>query len=370
MRPTTLTGCLIAASLLAPLHAPAQVTTNRSASIIIFPRVIADGTADTVIQITNEADSTAHAHCFYVNGAPVVPGRPPGPVNPSLWASIDFDIVLTTLQPTHWVASRGRAVDSTDANCSLDELPNCGGAGLDPGQVPALPPDFRGELLCIEVDATGAPINGDHLIGVATLQQLSGGDVAKYNAIGVRGHGGTANSGDGVLCLGGNVSAECPTGAEYDACPDKWILSHLADGAPDPLSNSNATVSTSITVVPCSHDLENQVPQSVALQFVIINEFEQTFSAATTVTCWADTPLGAVNPVFNFDVLGTAFTQTQIRGKAGQPGGFLVVAQTNRAESGGALLVTSSMANLHVEGAQTAGDVIRIPAEAPQGGAR
>ena len=49
--------------------AAARVTTEQSASILVFPKVIADGTRDTIIQITNTSNNMRHAHCFYVNGA-------------------------------------------------------------------------------------------------------------------------------------------------------------------------------------------------------------------------------------------------------------------------------------------------------------
>jgi hypothetical protein len=58
--------------------AQAQVTTEKSASILVFPKVIANGTRDTVIQITNTSNSMVHAHCFYVNGALTFPEFPPG----------------------------------------------------------------------------------------------------------------------------------------------------------------------------------------------------------------------------------------------------------------------------------------------------
>ena len=76
-------------------------TTECSASILVFPRVIANGTRDTIIQITNTGNSMVHAHCFYVNGAPTFPDFPPCPdpsdplcFNPPLWTEIDFDIWL------------------------------------------------------------------------------------------------------------------------------------------------------------------------------------------------------------------------------------------------------------------------------------
>ena len=58
--------------------AAARVTTEQSASILVFPKVIADGTRDTIIQITNTSNNMRHAHCFYVNGALTDPTLPAG----------------------------------------------------------------------------------------------------------------------------------------------------------------------------------------------------------------------------------------------------------------------------------------------------
>src|SRR4030095_11966578 len=53
------------------LPATAATTTEQSASILIFPKVIVDGSRDTVIQISNTNNSMVHAACFYVNAAPI-----------------------------------------------------------------------------------------------------------------------------------------------------------------------------------------------------------------------------------------------------------------------------------------------------------
>ncbi|HEX7408476.1 MAG TPA: hypothetical protein VF515_12605, partial [Candidatus Binatia bacterium] len=85
-----------------------DVSTERGGSIIVFPKVVWDGTRDTIIQIGNMSNSMVHAHCFYVNAAPVNPSLPPSSTNPPQWNETDFDIWLTRQQPTHWVASLGR----------------------------------------------------------------------------------------------------------------------------------------------------------------------------------------------------------------------------------------------------------------------
>src|SRR5205085_438268 len=111
----------------------------------------------------------------------------------------------------------------------------CSGAGFDPGRVPPVSDPFVGELKCIEVDSAGQPLNGNHLKGEVTLVTPSG-DASKYNAIGVLGLNtdNNSNNGDTALCLGGGVSPACPTGAEYNGCPETVIVNHFAENSTDP----------------------------------------------------------------------------------------------------------------------------------------
>ena len=53
-----------------------DVSTERSGSIIVFPKVVWDGTRDTVVKINNISNQLVQAHCFYVNAAPANPGPP------------------------------------------------------------------------------------------------------------------------------------------------------------------------------------------------------------------------------------------------------------------------------------------------------
>ncbi|MEO8452569.1 MAG: hypothetical protein ABI647_22440 [Gemmatimonadota bacterium] len=374
----------------------AQVTTEKSSSILVFPKVIADGTRDTIIQITNTSNSMVHAHCFYVNGAPTFADFPPDPItNPPLWIEVDFDIWLTKQQPTHWVVSEGRLVDPTDPGCANGSNnppapPNyaCNGAGLDPGRVPPVVQYFTGELKCVEVDDSGAPLSGNHLKGEATTIiadvcdpvadacTLSLGacassddcddtlfDVAKYNALGVLGN--ENNDGDNVLCLGGEPSDECPNGAEYDACPQVWIANHFAQGAPDPFfgSDDDSGIFTSWTFVPCTEDFESQnsnPPTTVNAVINTYNEFETAFSSSVKFTCWAEFDLDQINPVvYNFSVLGTAFAQSRLRPAAQFPSGFLMVGTESHVAPDGN--VSTADVNYHVEGSRPGPDLITIP---------
>jgi hypothetical protein len=374
--------------------AVATTTTEQSASILVFPKVIADGTRDTIIQITNTSNSMRHAHCFYVNGALANPALPPGPNNQPLWTEIDFDIWLTKQQPTHWVVSTGRQFYPLDLTCRQTScnpetsggptppanIPaDCCDAGFDPGRVPPVVPDFTGELKCIEVDATGAPMGGNSFKGEATLEDVVTGDVSKYNAIGLKGF--DTNNMDGVLCLGGTVNAEigCPTGAEYEACPLTWILDHPAVGAPDRVveqqedcidaETCTSSVSTNVTFVPCTQNFETQAPPPVTLQFLVTNEFEQTFSTSTTFQCWASYNLEDIDSIFETQNLGGAVATTRVRSASRTPIGVMaVIEETHRAsftfDSTSAAFTARSAQNGHTTFQDQVGpDIITIPGD-------
>lgn len=374
--------------------AVAATTTEQSASILVFPKVIADGTRDTIIQITNTSNNMRHAHCFYVNGALTIPSLPPGPNNPPLWTEIDFDIWLTKQQPTHWVVSTGRQFFPPDLSCRQAPCdPNttggptpdnntpadCCDAGFDPGRVPPVVPDFTGELKCVEVDANGAPLGGNSFKGEATIEDPTTGDVSKYNAIGLKGF--DTNNMDGILCLGGGVNSDigCGTGAEYEACPLTWILDHPAVGAPDrvvqqqPFCAGNETctssVSTNLTVVPCTENFETQAPPVVTLQFLVTNEFEQTFSTSTSFQCWASYNLEDIDSIFDTANLGGSVAVTRMRSAARTPIGVLaVLEETHRAsftfEGSSSAFTARAAQNGHTTFQNQVGpDIITIPGD-------
>ena len=157
----------------------AQPTTDHPASILFFPWVVADTGTDTIIQIGNSSNSSVSAQCFYVDG--------------DTCGQTEFSIFLAKQQPTHWVASRGRPIDPNDAACSEASF-DCDGAGLDPGDVPALPDGFHGLLFCVETDAAHEPLAGNHLSGEASLVGTTTSDVSQYTAVGLEGN---IDSGDG-----------------------------------------------------------------------------------------------------------------------------------------------------------------------------
>jgi len=352
--------------------AGARVTTERGSSILVFPKVIADPNGllpggerlQTIVQISNTSNNLIFLHCFYVNSAPIDPTRPADATNPPQWQEIDFDITLTKQQPTHWLVADGRLQDPKDPLCNRT-VRDCSGAGFDPGKIPPVDDPFVGELKCIEVDSGGQPLNGNHLKGEATIVTAEG-DTSKYNALGFVGLNTNTNSNDQdpTLCLGGTPSARCPAGAEYEGCPDSLMFSHFGEGATNPaveeLGNGPSEVTTELTLVPCSQDFENVIPESVVVQFRIWNEFEEVFSTSTTVTCWANFRLRDIDPIFLTTRLGTRFAQTRVTAVAGQSG-VIGVLEEIHVQPGP---VKSRVAlNIHGEGERAGGDVILIPGE-------
>lgn len=367
--------------------AGADVTTEQGASIVVFPKVIAAGTRDTIIQIANISNMMVYAHCFYVNAGLLNPDAPFDPIfNPQIWQETDFDIALTRQQPTVWVASTGRRVDPTDSACTKSDF-SCYGAGIDPGLVPPVrattAANFTGELKCIQTDNTFNPMPGNSLKGEATLVNIgpvNNGDVAKYNAIGFFGDplqvGAVATN--GVLCLGGDgTTAPCTYdpnsgGPEYSACPATWIVNHFAEGAEDPIAEDIGaaagpnldTVNTELTVVPCSENFETQVPTAVTVKFLVTNEFESTFSGSTTISCWGNTTLANISNAFTRDTLQTDFAQTRFAPSNATASGFLVVAEEfHTVGIHGVTKTASGAVNAHQEGDRPGADpdIITIP---------
>ena len=288
-----LCGVLVSVLALASVTR-AEVSTDVSGSVLVFPKVLwtnlgLDGSAqlsrDTVIQISNTSNNMVHAHCFYVD-ARTFNGRP-------VWQVTDFAIWLTRQQPTHWVASQGRAVNPSDG---FGE----DGSGLDPGAIPPVPDGFEGELKCIQVDASGTPFGGNNLKGEAVIRSADG-DVSKHNAIAILANpdlagGDPANE----LLLDNSPNHD----GEYNACPQTTLLNHFVDGADDPVvdtfnpiwcADGDCPIRTYLTLVPCTQDFENQQFASVTVQFAIVNEFEENFSASTSVQCWKTVRLADID---------------------------------------------------------------------------
>ena len=328
---------LLLALVAPPLAAMAEVTTDQPGAILIFPKILVDEAHDTIVQVTNASGAQTRLRCFYTTTAF-------DSESGEVWLTVDFNIALTRLQPTVWVASTGRPVMPPG-----DRPP-----GLEPGPVPPLAEGFLGELRCVVVNQAEQPITRNVLIGHATIVDRDTREVRRYAAIAVQGL--PRNNNDNTLLLN-NV--------EYSSCPRMLLLNHFFDDALDPVLET--PMRTNITFVPCSVDYEANVPGFATLQFDVVNEFEQRLSASLFVRCFADLRLAAIDSagdpsrsIFNVAIQGTQVGQTRIRpvpdGDVTRGHGILAIAEEfHDPPRGGAAI------NLQFIPGNLQGDVIVLP---------
>ena len=325
-------GVVLAAMALWGTQANAAVSSDKPGSVVLWPKVIADGTRDTLITLTNTRNEQAYAHCEYVqslglcavtgsfcsvpNAAPGSPGAcepVPNNVCTQQWQSADFDVALTRQQPTIWRVSTGR-VDNpflpADGECDLvppinpgDALrQSCPGLFLI-GQVPPAPDQpFRGSLTCIQVNVDGSANASNGLKGEATIETLGSEQISTYNSINVEALDGAAV--EGLVRL---------NGIEYSACPPAVEVSHYSQGAQDLVAADidptvcdptlGCPVESEITLMPCRADFNAELAARWATDIEYTNEFEQTLSIETTFECWA-----------NFDLRDLGFAPSSASG--------------------------------------------------------
>ena len=386
--------------------ARADITSDQAAAILIFPKLVVDTSAklgpatDSEIQITNTSNSVIGARCFLINttsycsnspvDAPIactaegvanhIP-PPNGGCDPfaaciQQWTENDFRMTLTKRQPVSWKVSEGR----------LSDFP------LSPSSsVPAAQTDpFIGELRCVEVDPTTfQPVSGFNPInngagdlkGEATIvsTEVSTGkvDARKYNGIGIQAT--DVNNGDDILNIGGPA-------AEYTGCPNVVIIDHLFDDANVSTGTSTTgTVRTDVTFTPCGADLNLQIPNTVTLQFLVFNEFEQRFSTSTRITCSKEIQLSDIDTrptasdntasIFNVNVQGTFAGQTRVRPVADTAHGIgdtiLAVSEefwdcsSGPTPKGAPTGRCSAAANVHFQGTRDLGDTMVMPGDTP-----
>lgn len=414
-RRTILLGLLGAVAAAGVAHA--DVASDKPGAILMYPKIVVDtegvfgAVTDTEIQITNTSNSVVAARCWIVNAtsfctnAPSQPcldntGCPAGGVCLPQWTENDFRMTLTKRQPVTWKASDGRA----EFPCPGILGDNCPGGqsnrGSDgtPSFVPPVQTDpFFGYMKCVQVDPNDFrpsrgqdPANdfeGD-LKGEVTIvrtEAVEAGpntvDALKYNAIGVQALPAAATDRNDTLCLGGGVTAQCPNGAEYNACPNVVIVDNYFDDAGVESHGGEFTQSvvSDLTVIPCGDDFFTQQPLSSVLQFLVYNEFEQRFSTSTSVTCFRETqlsdidtrpgPFGNPQSIFNVGVQGTITGQFRMRPVPGPTYANKVVAtlfsfwecDPERHPDG----VCTAAVNTNFVGTPELGDVMLLSPEVP-----
>jgi len=350
-------GLAMALAVCGVRPAAADIRSDQAAAILEWPSVIyfaeestfnlAPGLSETgilintVIQLSNTSTDPVFVHCFYENanshctntgevctaaqeccsmlGCGVcLPG----------WNETDFHVQITPHQPLGWLASDGMAgFDPIPPNYfgtfPIDGVTNFGSDGTSSNAGSRIPPvpeePFNGSLRCIAVDADGIPVDSNVLKGESQLTLFASSDftedddvisVAKHNAIGVQAIEGAVND-DNVLVLGGD-------GAEYNGCPNFLILNHFFDGAEEPVPNTDGTIVTLLTLVPCTENYLRQIPGAAVVQYLVYNEFEQRFSTSRPMQCKQDLLISNIDTtqnqrsIFSAGVAGTLTGQSRI----------------------------------------------------------
>src|SRR5262245_8401599 len=248
-------------SQVAPAASPPQ---RLPSALLIWPLVVVEGggaVTDTRMELVNLSSGPVELGCIFVTA---------GSCN-----AIDFQIRLTPNQPLSWLASRG----------------------VFNGMSAVPPVNGTGELKCIVHPADEAVAAHNTIQGRAAVFGADGQTVG-YSAVGF------------LRLTDGEMTTEISLdGVTYTQCPDEQHFVFVATTDP----NDPATA-TELVIAPCSEDLENSVTPPTVIQFQVFNEFEEQFSASTTVTCSARRRLDKISNVFTRDVLGTDTGHVVLRG--------------------------------------------------------
>ncbi len=291
-------GVLLAGLVTAP-GARGDVTSDESGTLIIFPKVVSDGVRDTLIQLSNRTNSFVQVHCFYINASgtcslttdescEIDADCPTNEQCIRVCNATNFELALTAQQPVQWRVSTGRLTTIPSApcrpgqncQCTVDTSGQlvCPGLLIGQNQASFVPPvgsQFVGELKCYQMNSDGDPFPGNALKGTATIEDLSSAQISEYNALTVAAN---ADVGGGGLNTDKELRLNWTgTGAgELNYCPASLVFTANAEGVTDAFTG--ATISTELTLVPCSELIEEDLPAPVRVRFVGYNEFEQPLS--------------------------------------------------------------------------------------------
>lgn len=202
-------------------------------AVLIYPAIASSATEETLIEMVNLTGAAVNVHCHYIST--------------STCRGIDFSVRLTAQQPLAWTASSGR-----DGN----------------GNRIAPPMTGQAELKCF-VQANSISLSSHNAIQGRAIVSDNTGQTYGYAAIGFR-----------RLTPGFSSGQVDLDGINYEQCPDRLHFQALS---------SQSGSDSEIILVPCEEDLLRLAPANSAIQFAVINEFEQQFSGSITLKCYSRT---------------------------------------------------------------------------------
>jgi hypothetical protein len=264
MRLSRLTVALTAALLsgvAAPVRASGPPAQKLPSAMVVLPLIESGATRDTRIELVNLTNNSIDVQCFYVYGD-------------ESCNEIGFFLSMSPFQPVSWLATRGFSDISTFSR---------------------VPPFYgEGELKCVVLPQRPEVEFHNALQGRAIIYG-SDGQTIGYSATAFR------------RLTDGEYTGQLPLdGVTYDQCPDKLHFHVLAE---------QPSVSESeMVLVPCTEDLLTQTPTQPNVQYTIINEFEQAFSASIKFKCFDRRALTDISGTLDANTLGSDTAHVIVRG--------------------------------------------------------
>jgi hypothetical protein len=334
-------------------------STSQKGSLLIYPKIDVDpvDTTDTLIEISNDQNTSVQIVCYYVNERK---------------DRVNFEFTLTGKQTASWDVGTG-------AGDQVNPPPFPSGGTFGNGDV------NRGELVCFATDnAVQNQIAWNHLTGTATVVDVQGSgtpitpvpgvvplgpgidgdpDAAqplqgyRYNAWAFAAEASSGLAADNTIMGAPGTLVLSGSGAgTYDACPQYNIANFMpgagASGGGATLGPLN-TLDNDLTVVSCNQDLRQDFQLHLTkLQFTVWNSKEQSYTGAyVCVDSVEEVPLDpSLDPAdpssagvhdianFTFPTLTTANARFQVQGVAST--------QCPGTENAGLLGVLTSSVNL------------------------
>ena len=265
--------CAVLAGQVLAAGPPAQ---KLPSALLVYPLIEADEVGgDTRIELVNLTGASQQVQCFYVYG--------------DTCNEIGFFVTLTPYQPLSWFATQGLNDISTGSSA----------------------PPFvgLGELKCaVTPPETATELSAHNTIqGRATVFQADGRTVS-YGAVGFQRLSPGPYTGE--IQLNGSTYAQCPDKLHFDVRADQ------PTGTPPTASE--------VILLTCSEDLVLQKPKTITVQLLVVNEFEQTVSLASKVTCFDRRRLAEFGGPLERTTLGSETAHLIVRGSEGPLLGLVI----------------------------------------------
>ena len=278
MRKSFVLAVVLALGAGTALAAPAVYNHTQKGSLLIFADIDVRAGKATIINVTNDGDSSVALKCVYVDFEK---------------NRTDFVIGITPHQSVWFDAATGAG------SITVAEFPTEG--------------RLTGALTCFAVGNADTQMAYNHLIGNAEVMDFIAGTIYKYNAAAFYRPADGTRPGELVL-----------NGYQYDACGQYLIAQFTPVGAVrETPAGTVATLQNRLVVASCTQDLsQDYVLHTTKLQFDVWNANEVKFTGAwDCADSWHEVILGGPTLVrgnapktFTAARLGTSTAYYRVQG--------------------------------------------------------